>query len=154
MSSYQESVSYRRLSEEGKKRLDMLATLAARTFEAEIQDCFVSEIIEQDGRTIYPSFVLLLSRGLSECHNPMTDVHYDLYTLQEQVRGIDVESKNYEIGCPTPESRLSVQVHFGSSLGWHLQLQAAAEACDELTRVLKEWFVPNLASASGPSSVG
>jgi len=149
MSDYKESISYRRLGEEGRKRFDMLASLATRAFGAKILDCFVSEVIQQDGRTSYPNFVLLLDKGLSECHDPMSDIHYDLYPLQGQVCALDVQSKSYESESPTSESRLSVRVFFGAGMDWNLQLYAAGEGCGELTRVLEKWIMPNLATPGG-----
>ena len=142
MAGYSDSRSYQRLSAEGRRRFDALAQLVQTTFSAEIRDCFVSEVIQEDGRTIYPSFVLFLDEGISECHNPMVEEHYDFFAFRGRLHGLDIRSHSYSRGQATAESRLTAKAYFSGAMGSTLMLQAAGEGCDELSRILADRLLP------------
>ncbi len=151
MADYRDSWCYKQLSEEGIKRLDVLASRVSTAFGTKVQDCFVSEIRDEEGKTSYPNFVFFSDRGITECADPMGKDYFDIAPLEGRVVAIDIKCTSFDFQNAIGDSRLTAEVWLGATGpgGWYITFRAAGESCKELSRIIRERLIPNLAGAQG-----
>lgn len=150
INSYKEIVE----TEVAKTRIAQLLDIAADFYPEPVQDLFVSEHREKDGRQIIQSVYLFTQSHALEFKNPLQENEetFDLAITKDAVVYFEASKKDFDLHRTRESSRFTFT--FVLIFGTHGNLRASGKNCLNLLRIVKERFVPNVATRAhaGPPS--
>ncbi len=130
-----------------QERLEQLVSVASAFYPEPIEDVFISEYRQGDGRQVIASVWFFTANLAVEFKNPLTEERFDLALLKGSVDYLEATKENFDFSEWTEESRFSV--NFKLTSGITGDLRATRRNCLELLRLLRERFFGNLANPAG-----
>ncbi|MBA7713091.1 hypothetical protein ES703_122089 [subsurface metagenome] len=129
-------------------KIDATFRAAVRISQEEIQDIFISDWIQTEGRRAYEHLYLFTNTYIIESAHFTTDtnVNIEMTILKERVKYVMVKYNDYFEKANTA-SRLSV---FFITNGGAFKLTGAKENCDKLIEVYDKYVRPNISKVPIP----
>jgi hypothetical protein len=133
------------ITEPAIDRLKELYQHIQRIFPCDIQDVFVIDYFNQEGKRIYEDvdfytsdfFVISLLGFLNR-----TNIR--ISSIEKRVTAFDISAKDYDFQKATSESRLQIKCVLDSPYFSVCDFKAAKENCDYLMKIISKYFRPNL----------
>ena len=107
-----------------------------------IQDIFVSEYIDEEGKRQYENLWFFTSTAFMESKNFLTEDNIDAAPYSKKFRHWTIEKKEYEFEVTTDNSRMKLIVTF--STGVSGELKASGNNCAHLKEIFLKYVAPNL----------
>jgi hypothetical protein len=115
-----------------------------------LDDIFVANTIDGEGRQIYTSLLFFSSGFILESKNLMAQLtnplheNIDIIPLQKNIRYTEFSPVKYDFIAPVADSRLVMRVDF--SWGGGFLLSAAGKNCENLLKIYKKYFKTNISA--------
>lgn len=125
-----------------KARFKFLLALAKEFYPEPVEDAFVSQYRESDGRLVIESIWMFTSSWAVEFKNALKEENFDLAILKDSITHLILELRDFDLKKAQESSRL--KVHFQLLHGITGDFQATDANCLELLRITRERFLPNV----------
>ncbi len=107
-----------------------------------IQDIYVSEYIDEEGKRQYENLWFFTSTTFMEAKQFLTEDNFDAAPYVKKFKHWTIEKKNYDFGDSTDISRMKLRVAFATGLG--AELKASGKNCYYLKEIFLKYIKPNL----------
>jgi len=128
-------------TEVASKRIAQLIGVARDFYLEPIQDIFVSEYRESDGRQVIRSVWMFSESQTMEFKNPLQEDNFDLAVIKGSVVWLVAERKDFDFVSWSGASRFTVKFKLASAI--HGEFYASGKNCLELLRITRERMLPN-----------
>jgi hypothetical protein len=122
-------------------RVAELVALAGEFYPEPIEDVFVSEYKEEDGRLVIQSVWMFTTSFAIEFKNPLQEDNFDLACIKDSISWMVVEKRDFDFHTTSAESRLKVKFRFATGLSG--TLQATGDNCAQLYRITRDRILAN-----------
>ena len=107
-----------------------------------IQDIFVSEYIDEEGKRQYENLWFFTSTIFMEAKQFLTEDNFDAAPYIKKFKHWTIEKKDYDFEDSTDNSRMKLYVTFATGITG--QLKASGKNCHYLKEIFLKYIKPNL----------
>ena len=125
------------------ERTESILQFYESLYPNEIEDVFVSEYIDNEGKRQYEDLCFFSSQATMEAKRFLTDYDFDASPIRERVIYWRMRKTDFDFEKPTEKSRLDIE--FGLEHRITGRLKASKENCNHLYHVFKKYILPNMA---------
>lgn len=108
----------------------------------EIKDIFISEYVGEEGQRIYENAWFISEKYLMEAKNFTNSENFDLVSFSKKINRIKINKRDYELKNANTKSRIELSGIISVLIT--LEMKASKENCDQLMKIIKKYFVPNI----------
>jgi hypothetical protein len=108
----------------------------------EIQDIFVTDYVDAEGRRNYESLWLFTPSYVMEAKQFLSENNFDFTLLKDCVRLWRIKKRDYDFRKAEPESRMYLELSLAQ--GAACVLKASQENCDYLRDIFLKYILPNV----------
>ena len=128
-----------------KKRVESILEFYKNTYPEDIEDIFISDIIESGNGRIFQNLWFFSKSYAMEAKDFVSNKDdFDNMVIRQNVAYWRVVKENYDFKETTGKSRLSI--HFQAKSAVTGDLQASKENCDYLKNIFVKHISPNLSA--------
>ena len=130
------------------QRVESLFKIASSFVKSPIEDIFVTDLIDGEGKRIYLNLWFFAGSIWMEAKNFLTVIDIDQAILEENIKYWRVQMADYTFESANEKSRLSIDVNTDQLI--ICQFKATKENCDSLKALfIKRIVTPFIARNSG-----
>lgn len=136
-----------------RERIQQIFNLASTFYPEPIQDLFVSEHRDQEGRQMIESVWFFTESLVGEFKNPLQEENFDAITLRLDYLSVVKENFDFDKAVkgdtPADSARMTVHLLFSASAQMSGILRASGTNCLELHKIVRDRLLPSLIQRRG-----
>lgn len=125
------------------ERTEAILQFYEKLYPKEIEDIFVSEYIDNEGKRQYESLWLFSSQVTGEAKHFLTNDDFDATPISERVSYWKLNKADFDFENSTKKSRLTIEFHLVQNIVG--RLKASQENCSHLYNLFLKHILPNMA---------
>jgi hypothetical protein len=107
-----------------------------------MQDIFVSDYVNEEGRRLYENLWFFTSSAVFEAKQFLTTDDFDGMPYTKKVKYWRIVKKDYDFNNITSKSRMTIEVGLKNNMG--CIMKASGDNCSFLKAIFLKYYLPNL----------
>lgn len=125
------------------ERAELVLQFYENLYPNEIEDLFVSEYIDNEGKRQYESLWFFSSRLAMEAKYFLAGDNFDATPVLERIKYWGLQKTEFDFENPTEKSRLTIEFSLVQNISG--SLKASKEHCNHLYYIFKKYILSNMA---------